>query len=112
MLVLAIAGLPALAATAGMGDDHAGHMMHAGAHDDAGEHAHHPASGDDGAQDDHHADCTDAVCLAACSACGHCQGVPSLGNVFLPGSATEGQSLNRFHGGPSAAARYRPPTLS
>ena len=142
MLVLAIAGLPALAAAAGLEGSHAGHAMHGAqskggdgpadhaAHDHRHGHpAHHDHGGHAGAPDDAahshatadssaagglvvHADCVDAACLASCSACGHCQGMPSISGMHLLTPVTQAMSLYSFQSGPPAAALYRPPILS
>ncbi len=146
MLVLAIAGLPALAAVASEGDGHAGHAMHGAQSqgDKAADHADHDHSHDHAhgdhhdhhAQDDHadtrhggdhahetsdssdasgvivHADCVDAACLASCSACSHCQGMPSITGMHLLTPVTQAMSLYSFQSGPPAAALYRPPILS
>ncbi|WP_051075166.1 hypothetical protein [Thioalkalivibrio sp. ALE28] len=150
MLVLAIAGLPALAAVASEGGSHAGHAMHGAqskgdqpadhaAHDDPRAHAHDHAHGDHHdhhAQDDPadtrhggdhaheasdssdasgvivHADCLDGACLASCSACSHCQGMPSITGMHLLTPVTQAMRLYSFQSGPPAAALYRPPILS
>ena len=144
MLVLAIAGLPALVAAAGLEDGHAGHALHGAqskggdepadhaAHDHGHSHEHHAhhdhgghagaPHGDDPAHEtpdsSHsgdplgHADCVDAACLASCSACGHCQGMPSISGMHLPASAAQVVNLYTFQSGPPAAALYRPPILS
>nr|WP_196800919.1 MULTISPECIES: hypothetical protein [unclassified Thioalkalivibrio] len=143
MLVLAIAGLPALAAAVGMEDGHAGHTMHSaqskgdaehGAHDHGHDAAHvHHAHGDRAGHaasphhgSDHapssghsqasellaHADCVDAACLAACAACSHCQGMPSITGMSVVATEAPGASLHSFQSGPSTAALHRPPILS
>ncbi|MGM0554313.1 MAG: hypothetical protein ACQETK_11120 [Pseudomonadota bacterium] len=136
MLVLAIAGLPALAAAAG--DGHAGHAVH-GAQSNGGpdhadhdhesdqiHHGHHgshsgalhasdhmPAPEHPQASELHvHADCVDGSCLASCSACGHCQGMPSITGMSVLMPLARGMSLQAFQSGPPAAASHRPPILS
>lgn len=150
MLVLAIAGLPALAAAAGMGDGHAGHAMHgvqSKTSDEPADHAtrdhhNHHGHGDDHdyhAHDDHgghigahhggghayenpgfslvsdrvvHADCADGACLGSCSACSHCQGMPSMAGMHLLPPVVQAVSLSTFQSGPPVAALFRPPILS
>ncbi|ADC72716.1 hypothetical protein TK90_2226 [Thioalkalivibrio sp. K90mix] len=146
MLVLAIAGLPALAAVASEEGGHAGHAMHGAqsqgdkpADHTAHDHSHDHAHGDDHdhhAHDDHadtrhgddhtretsdssdasgvivHVDCMDATCLASCSACSHCQGMPPITGINALSPMTQAANLYSFQSGPPAAALYRPPILS
>ncbi|WP_042798374.1 hypothetical protein [Thioalkalivibrio sp. ALMg11] len=142
MLVLAIAGLPALAAAVGMEDGHAGHTVqgaqskgdaeheahdhghdaahHHHAHGDRAGHAGSPHGSDPAPSSGHsqasellvHVDCVDAACLAACAACSHCQGMPSITGMSVLTTVAQGASLHSFQSGPSAVALHRPPILS
>ncbi|WP_231373461.1 hypothetical protein [Thioalkalivibrio sp. ALE19] len=108
---------------AGHGQDHAhggeshhhhGHDQHAG-HADESHHDHHaPATSDSSHPGDPlaHADCVDASCLASCSACGHCQGMPTSSGTDFSAPVKQAMSLYSFQNGPPAAALYRPPILS
>ncbi|WP_231369413.1 hypothetical protein [Thioalkalivibrio sp. AKL19] len=124
-----------------MEDGHAGHAMHGaqfkgdaehGAHDHGRDAAHHhhvhgdradPADssqGPDPVPSGHsqasellvHADCVDAACLAACAACSHCQGMPSITGMSVVATEAPGANLHSFQSGPSTAALHRPPILS
>ncbi|WP_196799388.1 hypothetical protein [Thioalkalivibrio sp. ALgr3] len=108
---------------AGHGQDHAhggeshhhhGHDPHAG-HADESQHDHHaPATSDASHAGDPlgYVDCVDASCLASCSACGHCQGMPTSSGTDVPDPVKQAMSLYSFQSGPPAAALYRPPILS
>lgn len=148
VLVLAIAGIPALAAAVGMGEGHAGHTMHGAPSnsdmDQPAEHgaghpehkaAHHQhvhgggpghAGSPSGSDPAHaplseptqtsellvHAECADGACVAGCSACSHCQGMPAVTGIDLPSPDPQAMTLHIFRSGPPAAALFRPPILS
>ncbi|WP_081619797.1 hypothetical protein [Thioalkalivibrio sp. ALJT] len=94
--------------------DHHRHGQHAGHAADSHHDHHGPVSSDTSHLGDPlgHADCVDASCLASCSACGHCQGMPVSSGTGFPALVRQAMRLYSFQSGPPAAAIYRPPILS